>query len=458
MAESQQRLIRGLELPYRNSGTSEDPGMLDEHRMRTWLKVLYEFWGYCINAPSSLDTPGAMLAKTFPAGFENGDVVESGTDGVTQFSTPGYFFANSVTWSSEHVGKYVVMWKPGEESPDDSIYRILTVINTDTVLVDAMGGGGTVHLGNRPTFSDRSRIYFRVVGIETVGTLAGWTNDMGMVLTFSGSSAVNTGQLPSQIRVFVDTVSGNQEVKLQASPSGSWNGSAFTDGSNIISPLREWTDFEDSTVFLYFAGSKDHIISVMGSEDADSTYSGIHIEIPKRMYPQEIDPNPIVFMTYGTTLTSWDDDGFTGGQAYGTSLYSPGVDGTNQRAWPAHRMFVSNIFEELSLNEPFWSNPGQAAEFAFQERSSGGIGYTGRYHEFEKNDVDRRVLSTDVVCYDRLAARFTLGRFRLRKVRASHGNQPSGVRHGRNWIHFRAGILLPWDNAIIHYGPFWRRW
>lgn len=456
MAESQQRLIRGLELPQAQpafSNGSSSPGYTEQHRMRIALKLVYEFWGFCINSPDSVTEPGAMLNKSFPSGFESGsNLIDTGQDGVTQFDTPGVFFSNSITWTEEdHVGRYVVIWKPGEESPDDSIYRILRVININSVQIDRYGGGGTIQLGNKPTFSDRSGLYFRIVDIDRIGTIGGWSDGQGMILTFSGSSEVNTGQANSQVRLFFDSVS-NRRFRLQVSPSGSWNGSTFSDGSSIITPDDQYTGTgEGESAFFYLAGSKDHLILYMQYDT--ETPSGFHIEVPRRLYPEENDPNPIMFMTWGQRDVSWENDNSSAPQddTYGSSMFMVSHDGTTERYLPAARHPHSSITEFYTASDrTLWDNEG--TNDAFEQPNASGD--TQRYHEFEQNKGDQLVLSGDVVYYQEASTRFSFGRARARKVRVCHGNSPKGIRHGRQWVHVLNGVLLPWDNAFIPFGSF----
>src|SRR6188474_1477589 len=95
-----------------------------------WLhKLMYEFWGFCINGDDNLLQPrgfAPLSGVLFPANWQSGTAVllASGSDGSTQDGMP-FFEAPSIDWTSgSKVGKHLVTWKSGSTCTDDSIYLI----------------------------------------------------------------------------------------------------------------------------------------------------------------------------------------------------------------------------------------------------------------------------------------------------------------------------------------------
>ena len=196
-----------------------------------WLhKLVYEFWGFCINGTNDLRVPGGFAPVSgvlFPTGWENGTSVllASGSDGVTQDGNP-FFVAPSVNWtSSSLLNKWLVVWKSGSSCRDDSVYPITQIINSSTIRLD-MNNGGTAYTGSlKPAFTARSNVNYRVVDFAAATALAGYTADAdGLVLNLSGAYLVNSGQVAPQCRTRIRTSVGSNvpNVGLTLSASGSW--------------------------------------------------------------------------------------------------------------------------------------------------------------------------------------------------------------------------------------------
>ena len=198
------KFLRGLYFNFvgvPNSGASSAANLVA-------MKLIYEFWGFCTNGGNSLTQPGGFatisgaLAPNYismPTGFQSGSssLLTSGSDGATSLGSP-VFTAPSVNWTSgSYLGKFLVTWQSGSTSTDDSIYPILQILNSSSIVVDTTIGGTPYAPANYlPSFTNRSGVNFRVIDLVAAGNL-GWKSGSYMVLQFNGSY-VNAGQANSQ--------------------------------------------------------------------------------------------------------------------------------------------------------------------------------------------------------------------------------------------------------------------
>ncbi len=124
------RFIRGLIYPYTGgtNGNSE------------FIKFLYEFWGYCVNGTSALQTPGGM-ATTMSVSYSISNVSGSGVSPIVITTTTTHALAT---------GQQVTISGVNGATAANGTYQI-TVINTtqfslnNTTGNGAYTGGGTVN-------------------------------------------------------------------------------------------------------------------------------------------------------------------------------------------------------------------------------------------------------------------------------------------------------------------------
>ena len=203
-----------------------------------FFKLMYEFWGFCVNGGDDLKVPGGFAPLTgvsMPAGFESGSqvLIASGTDGFTQNGMPFFNSLDKFKFSGSYVGKHLVTWKSGSTSTDDSIYEIIGWVNSGTIRVNILEGG-TPYTGSlHPGFTDRTQINYRIIDFLAAANLSGYTTSSDyLVLQFNGAPLVNPGQPLSQAKI-TKRLTGIQapNVPIQLSPSGSWHGYMLDSGS-----------------------------------------------------------------------------------------------------------------------------------------------------------------------------------------------------------------------------------
>ncbi len=157
-----------------------------------FLKTLYEFWGFCVNGGNSLTAPGGFATSqvtgsyiSIDPAFENGANVTlaTGNDGVTVQQT-AVFTAASNPFVPGHVGKWLVCWKSGSTSTDDSIYPITQWYGSGSIGLDVITGGTSFSSsGSIPYLTSRTGINYRVVDLHAASQLTGYVNGSYMILS-----------------------------------------------------------------------------------------------------------------------------------------------------------------------------------------------------------------------------------------------------------------------------------
>ncbi len=199
-----------------------------------FMRICYEFWGYCVNGTSSLTVPGGMPTTPTSAPtnfFEGTTVLASGTDGVT--SAIGTTLTSaSAAFTSAMIGKHVTVWFPASTSTDDSIYRI-TAVPSATQLTISPFSGGTPDISTlKNNLTSRSNLNYRVFD-AVAGSQLVIASGNYFVGTLSGASTINTGQASSQFQFLLRGISATfGQLGIVGSPAGTWTGSAFT-GTNM---------------------------------------------------------------------------------------------------------------------------------------------------------------------------------------------------------------------------------
>lgn len=216
-----------------------------QHEGFRWLmKLMYEFWGFCVNGGESLRDPGGFAPMSgvyeMPwSGSADASLVASGTDGWTEVGMPFFNAVNANAFSASYVGMHLVTWKSGSTSTDDSVYEITQWLNSSSIRTNVLQGGtpytGTLH----PAFTTRTNVNYRIVNFNNITSMPLTYSTSSLVLQFNGAPLVNEGQRLSQCRV--KTFAGEPGsayslasaggLAFQLSPSGTWHGPEWSSGS-----------------------------------------------------------------------------------------------------------------------------------------------------------------------------------------------------------------------------------
>lgn len=416
-------------------------------------KLMYEFWGFCVNGDNNLLQPrgfAPLSGVLFPTNWQSGSTVllASGSDGVTTDGSP-FFTAPSVNWTSgsgAYLNKHIVTWKSSSTSTDDSIYLITQIVNSSTIRIDVNNGGTPYTSSLHPSMTARSTINFRVIDFNAATQLAGFTADAdGLVLCLSGASLVNSGQVTPQVRTRIRTSVGSNvpQVGVTLSSSGSWtpaSGSGFflDPTSEVVSPTS-WAQGVTNLGVMTLMGAQDFLITHLKLQTAASNLgAGFHVEVPQRLYPQNNDPNPVVAMVYGAGINITQTTNMYGG---GFTAFHP-PDGSTRQWRSLIRSLSGDHFSTVQYPSNIPSNVTN-----------------GRYNELYFNIYKNKFIMNDFALGNDFGAGtggFASIRMKLRRVRWTANIIPTFQRLGDHgeWIHVQNGILWPWDGGILPYNLF----
>jgi len=372
--------------------------------------------------------------------------LDSGNDGTTTFGT-GIFSSNTVNFNQLNISgsllnKYLVTWIPDSQSTDDSIYRIIGVDDAKTIRVDT-STGGTTRIGGKLSFSSRTNVHFRIVDIVRAAQAGDWgnvTQRQHLVLNFDAQN-VNEDQLTSQVKIELSTL--QRHVGITISPSGSWNGTTFTDGYLI--PSQSWFQAAaDGFGSFYFFGGRDFLITHHSGLEGSWTTNFkpvLYIEVPQRLYPKDKDPNPITAMMSFNSPTS-SISATTG--AYATSFKMVCHDG-QMRDWLS--MPKVPFGNGTEINQSITALSG-----GIWDSISNATNSTHKKAHF--NQFSERYLTSDVILAQTGSTQYCMSRARLRRTRFIGRNTRMASRIGEKWLHIGGGILWPWDGSELPTGLF----
>lgn len=397
-----------------------------------FMKLIYEFWGFCYQTPDSFTNPGGFPTGgvDMPAGFESGSLLMTGSSGYTNIGESIFSDLNADFTSGSIKGKYIVTWKSGSTSNDDGVYLIKKVFGSSSILLDT-NMGATPYTGSLiPLFTTRTDINYRVVDFASTATSISMTSGSGLVLELSGASLVNSLQLDPQVRIKFSENAGDN-IHVTFSPSGSWNGIDFGD-DEFSGVDRAWSSSGTGNGHISLICADDFIIAHWKGQ-WNTAGSGFHIEIPKRLYSQEYDPNPIIVANWGVdALGTSDSKTNYGGNAF--RMHTPPVDSVD--VWrPLAITYQGNSYDGI----------------VHAETRSSGLN-PGRYNNIAYNPVTDKFYVSDVVLamLDNFNI-WSMGRVRMRRWRLTTDLTPDFSRLGENgeWIKLNDGVMWPWDNAIL---------
>lgn len=420
------RIVRAMQFSYSGSGTRMDAGF--------FVRFMYEFWGYVINTPASQTTPGGfpgVAFQTFPANsLEGTTVLATGSDGATTVDQTTFDSAGA-SFTTNMIGKYLVVWSSASPGQEDGIYKILGR-NSATQLVLNVRNGGSAHPSTRrPRFTTRSGLRYRVCDIEGIQALPGWVTGQYVVFQMTPSIS-NPGQANSQVQVVIRNASaGIKTIGMIGSPGGTWNGSAFTDAMTEVTHVTNGQGMladsisnpQSAQVSLF--GDKDGMIAWFRTS-GNGSY--VHFEAPFRLATQVQDTNPLLIGADG--LCTLHLGVFSNGY---NNWWMRGTDGTSRR----HRMIVK-CFSGDGNGE----NGRPTATVSFFGDSRLAVNQT-----FKKTFLSKVLIGQ----IGAPSTQFALSRCYMRYARICPNVLPAWTMLGDNdeWLHIQNGICFPWDGVFL---------
>ncbi len=398
-----------------------------------FMRLLYEFWGYCVNGTSSLTVPGGMPATptSGPANFFEGtSVIASGNDGST--SDLGINFTSlSASFNVSMIGKHITIWSPNSTSTDDSIYQIIGVpSNTQLQLVVFSGGTpDTTTLKNNLT--SRSSLNYRVIDVVSASQQA-IANGNYWVGTLSGASGINAGQASSQFQ-FLQRGSSQSFTSfgVVGSPAGTWNGSAFT-GTVLTERNAARLPFSASSVAgasgaCTIIADKDFIIAHIKSSNSSGSGMYFYVIVPKRLYSQTQDPNPLTILVGGNQLACTSSVLDTHASNFGM-IGADNVTRTTQ-------LITRNLLGDGSAQFSWVVGPNLSINLLTQP-------------------LQNKIIFTEALMSSiSTAGQYSLARCKLTNVAFTSSSFPQfqTVGNSGEYLHVANGVLWPWDGTILPY-------
>jgi hypothetical protein len=420
------KIVKGVQYRYAGGGNKDAAYV---------ARFLYEFWGYVINAPATVTTPGGfpgVAYTTLPANTLEGTLVlATGTDGATTVNQ-STFDSASAAFTVSMVGKYLVVWDSTTPGVEDGIYKVTGRTSATQLTINVANGGVAHPTTFRPRLTSRSSLKYRVVDIDNIGSL---TFTTGQYLVFQMTPSIsNAGQANSQVQLIIRTASsGIKTIGLVGSPAGTWNGSAFTDAMTEVTHTSNgqgmFGDSSNTTTAAQISmwGDKDGVVCWFKSSFS-SFASFIQFEAPYRMATLAQDPNPLICGAEGlcTLYLSSFSNGYN-------NFWMQGTDSVTRR----HRMLVKCL-------------------------SGDGNGESGRPTATMSFFGDSRITVSPVLSKTFLSkiligqvgspsTQFNLARAIMRYARICPNTLPTWQRVGDagEWLHVQNGICFPWDNSIV---------
>lgn len=419
------KYLRGLS--YTTSTNGRDTSI--------FMRLLYEFWGYCVNGTSSLTVPGGMptTPTNGPANFFEGtSVLASGTDGST--SDLGVNFTSlSANFNISLIGKYVTIWSPGSSSTDDSIYQIISVPSSTQLVLSVFSGGTPDTTTLKNNLTSRSSLNYRIIDVVAASqqTMASGHYFVG---TLSGASAVNVGQASSQFQFILRGTSPVfTNFGVVGSPTGTWTGSSFS-GTTL-------TERNTATSNVFSSGSsagaggactiiadKDFIIAhIKSSNSLGNSGMYFYVTIPKRIYSQIQDPNPLTIMVGANQMIITSP----GIDSHSSSFAMVGADSTTRTMQLISRNLIGDGVQSL----PWTVGPNLSVNLVIQP-------------------IINKVLFTEAIMSSiSTAGQYSLARAKLTNVCFTSNSFPlyQVVGDTGEYIHIVNGVLWPWDGTILPY-------
>lgn len=447
-----------------------------------WLRLLYEFWGFCVNGTDDLKHPGGFPtgsasdihmtgAINMPTNWESGSTVliYSNSDGITLEGMPWFTGSN---FTADMVGKWLTVWKSGSSSGDDSIYKITQLFPTGALTSSVIGVdlnmGGTPFTGSlKPAFTARADVNYRVIDYSSSDVNTSYFDHHYIVMQMNGAPFVNPGQVNAGVRLrlgslrtqFFTSDFSVRGVAIKMIPSGNYIGTGSADGITggnsyqgrvglvgALTNIGEFGPNSGNASDWNNGGAGTQCINIIGAQDFFTLFSkgafassgcGFHVEIPQRLYPYDKDPNPMIAMGIGYDMYTT----FTDGYGYGHGWHMIVGNGTPLRGWAAIKHQTGDTYNNNAYaGIPFVC--GQCLQ---------SLG-NGLYNNIWFNPFTNKFFLSDAVWgTDASGSEHTLARCRIRRVRFIAPIIQTMQRLGDQgeWLHVKNGILWPWDNAVL---------
>lgn len=167
----------------------------------------------------------------------------------------------------------------------------------------------------------------------------------------------------------------------------------------------------------------------------------IHLEVPKRLYPEEADKHPLALLAETVHTGSLYTSSSTLSYGGGWQMRTHSADITLIRNF---RTLVKSMYADGRWPSGEGSSGGLINQGVFgQGTNDYRIGY---------NTIAGTIpMSEGLLSQSGVANQFSFARVRLRTVRFTGTHVPSHHRLGLNgeWIQLQNGICWPWDNTIV---------
>lgn len=371
-----------------------------------------------------------------------------GSDGYTNASTSfrydGYtdFFATSAPFTSNMVNKILTTWKSGSGSSEDGVYKIIAFKSANNIVIDINSGGTPSILdGYKPSVTTRTSINYRVTDVTIA---ANATSDANYFVMQMDPTGINVGQANSQCKLTIANT--NFQMNAQLSPGGTWNGSAFTEGTTTIVPNYNTNTILSNvcsgSLYINMVGDKDFLIYLLAFSGA-TTHSWMHLEIPERLYTQAQDTNPITISLNARDTT--DNIQFNTSQTtagYGGGFVMKCSDGTTRN----HRTSVKSLVGDGNANL-ITSGVANIPGASLSDFRAGANPTTGNI-----------LNSQAVLTLPGVTGQFSLARVKLRKCIFANIFMPQFTRFSSNGDFILVGTkgaAIPWDKTVLPYS-LWR--
>jgi hypothetical protein len=405
-----------------------------------FMRLCYEFWGYCVNGTASLTTPGGMptTPTSAPVGFfEGASVLATGSDGVTH-ETGINFDSLSANFPISYIGKHITIWSTstdpsgtgtdGYDSTDNSIYRIVNVPSSTQLMLVPFSGGTHDVTTQKNNLSSRSALNYRIIDVVAASQLAISSGNY-FVGTLSGASGVNTGQASSQFQFFLRGSSQPfGQFNILGSPVGSWTGAAFT-GTTLAEQTLPATNFTGVVAnvqgYVTLIADKDFFMGHIRTPNSNAA-AGLYfyVIIPQRLYTQAQDLNPMTIYVGGNNLTAT-----AVADSHSTKfnmVYSDNVTRVSQ-------LMTRNFVGDGTTGTAYTLGPNLSALLSTQNR------------------INRAIYSDALISNNASLGSFALARCKLRIIAFTSATFPQFHLFGDNgeFIHVGNGVLWPWDGSVI---------
>lgn len=402
-----------------------------------FMRLCYEFWGYCVNGTSSLTTPGGMptTPTSGPAGFfEGASVLATGTDGVTH-DVGINFDSNSANFSTSLIGKHITIWSHTDpDNTDNSIYRIINVPSSTQLMLAPFSGGTRDITTLKNNLTSRSALNYRIIDVTAASQL-GIANGNYFVGTLENASTINTGQANSQFRFYLrgaSAIFGN--FGIEGSPAGTWTGSAFTG-----TVLTERNTAQTSVGSNYFSGTtsgtqgyvtliadKDFFIGHVRTPNTSANGMYFYIMVPQRLYTQAQDTNPLTILVGANNLTC-----SVANDSHSTAFGMVHADNVTRSC----QLITKNFIGDGTVGTVWTMGPNINVNLTIQAR------------------IGKVLYNEALIASNAASGQFFLTRAKMRPIAFSGPPLPNFHLIGDNgeFIHVGNGVLWPWDGSILPY-------